>query len=119
MKKQTVYLLCGTMKDMRVVETKGEVIDLTTNTGFIVKIALLYKRPYYFATHYETGLDCTPYYKPEDVTLCLGKRWRNKDELIERLKLIDFERMTQNEEYISMFTSKIEEYKRNKEMINQ
>lgn len=105
--KQTVYLLCGTMKDMRIEEAKGEIIELTNNKGYTTRIALLCKRPYWYATHYETGLDCTPS-KPGKYGFA-EKTWR-KQELIEALKEIDFERLLKPE-YINKFKAKIEEYK--------
>lgn len=109
-KKQTVYLLCRKERKFRVKTAKGYVIDLTTNKGFTTKIALLCKGRRWFATHYETGMDCTPRTK---ATGEFEFSWK-RDDLIARLKEIDFERCMYRDgkniyqKYIDM----IEEFKR-------
>lgn len=106
-KKETVYLICGTMKDMRVEEAKGEVIEIIDNYGFKVKLAVLYRRPYYFLTHYESGLECTPIRTVDESGFGM-KDWRNKDELIERIKQYNFEQATKR---LQVFKDAIKKYK--------
>lgn len=106
-KKQTVYLICGSMKDMRVETAPGYVIDLTNNLGYTTKVALLCKGKRWFATHFETGLDCTPNTK-ENGEVCYS--WK-RDDLINRLKDIDFKR-AENHPFRQIFIDEIEKFKR-------
>lgn len=106
MKKQPVYLLCKTKEGMFVKEDRGYIIDLTNNFGYTVKIALMYKAGWH-ATHYDSGLDCTPHTKTSGE-YCFN--WK-KDDLIERLKAIDFERFIKTNPAIKEYISLIENHK--------
>lgn len=106
-KKQPVYLLCKKNGELTVTEDKGYIIDLTDNYGNTVKIALMYKSGWH-ATHYDTGLACTPY---TDVNRERVLRW-SWEGLIERLKHIDFGKILKNNPYIEAYKSKIEDYKK-------
>lgn len=89
MKKQPIYLLCrmADIKNKHVQVVDGYVVDLITDSGLIVKIGLNYQRPFWNATHYETGISCTlpVRYSPNH------KGWKNKEDLLEALRKFDFE----------------------------
>jgi hypothetical protein len=106
-KKQTVYLI---MQDMSVKTEQGYIIDLTNTKGQTTKIALLCKGKRWFATHYETGLDCTPRTK-ESGEVC--NSWK-RDELIAILKELDldFETIIARDLFKQKCIDKIEEFKR-------
>ena len=110
-KKQTIYLVCGKRSDLRVEMAEGYVIDLTNNKGFTTQIALLCKGKSWYATHFETGLDCTPKTKTSGE---LKLHW-SRDNLIKRLQEIDFERCLIDRKGNKVFQyciDLIEEYKR-------
>lgn len=106
-KKQTVYLL---MRDKSVKTEQGYVIELTNSKGYRTKIALLCKGKRWFATHYDTGLDCTPNTKSSGE-VCLA--WK-RDELIAELKEldIDFEDMIKRDLFKQECIELIEKFKR-------
>lgn len=85
MKKQTVYQVMVLEKRRWVVEKQGYLYDVVFPEGTIT-IGLVYKRPYWFATHYESGLDCTPYSDAGGYQ----KAWKNKDNLLEAVKTLNF-----------------------------
>lgn len=60
---------------------RGYIIDLTTDYGYTIRIALEYKRPYWFAYLYASGLAYLP----------SQRDYKSKDELLNDLKLVDFE----------------------------
>ena len=96
---------------MRVETAEGYVIDLTDKYGYTSKIAMLCKGKRWFATHYETGINCTPPTKPSGE---IQLRWK-RDDLIVRLKDIDFKRCLQDKHGNNTFQDcidMIEEYKR-------
>ena len=115
MKKQPIYLIMK-MKDFKerhVEEVEGYVYDLLTDSGSIVKIGLHYIRPYWYATHYETGLACTPYTNPEEY--CPALKWKSKEALIERLKQIDFKHLESvQKDFHNQCKQIIKEYKEGK-----
>lgn len=74
-------------------EAQGYVIDLTDNHGYTVRIALEYRRPYWYATHYESGLSCAPYRDIKEYPH-RSNLYTSKDELIRELKSVDFEKLS-------------------------
>lgn len=95
MKKQTYWKACRNKdKSIRFDEAQGYVIDLTDNYGYTVKIALEYKRPYWSATHYESGILCMPYRDIKEYPHT-SNVYKSKEELIERLKEVDFKKLIQ------------------------
>jgi hypothetical protein len=105
-KKQPVYLLCKENKKIVVKEASGYVIDLTNKCGYTTKIALIFDSGW-TATHYESGLSCTPYTKASGERVL---KWK-KEELIERLKDIDFESTAKRNKGFEEYISLINEYK--------
>ena len=92
MKKQTYWkAIRGENKSIRFEEAQGYVIDLTDQRGYTVKIALEYLRPYWYATHYESGLSCMPYRDIKEYPH-RSNEYKSKEELIEQLKQSDFEK---------------------------
>lgn len=96
MTRQPVYRVMTQGTKTWVIETPGYLYDINCPQG-TVRIGLIYKRPYWFATHYESGLDCTPYSDKGGYK----KEWRSKDLLLEALTRIDFHRyLAQAQPYI-------------------
>ena len=81
----------GTRESLWFEEAEGYVIDLTDNHGYTVKIALDYRRPYWHATHYESGLSVMPYKDIKEYPY-KSNAYESMDELISELKGIDFEK---------------------------
>ena len=103
MKKQTFWKAMGSRKEPRFEEAQGYVIDLTDNYNYTVKIALDYRRPYWYATHYESGILCTP----------LPKEYKTKDELIAKLKEVDFKRCCEKNDTLNELKRQLDEIKNN------
>ena len=106
MKKEKIYMSMGSMKPGRehyVRETEGYVFDVNGT-----KIGLIYRRPYWFATHYESGVDCTP---PSDAG-SYKRKWKNKETLLEKLQELnfDFDRICQRTD-IKACIKMVNEYK--------
>ena len=92
MKKQTYWkAIRGENKSIQFEEAQGYVIDLTDQHGYTVKIALEYRRPYWYATHYESGLSCMPYRDIKEYPH-RSNLYKSKEELISNIKEIDFEK---------------------------
>jgi hypothetical protein len=89
MKKQTVYWCVKTPSGMgmQVIKKQGYLYDIIDPQGTIT-IGLVYVRPSWRATHYESGLDCTPYSDAGSYS----KAWKKKEDLLEAVKNIDFHR---------------------------
>lgn len=65
---------------------QGYLYNVVCDDGSAVNIGLVFVRPYWRATHYESGLDCTPY---SDIG-GYSKAWKKKEDLIEAIKKIKF-----------------------------
>lgn len=87
MKKETVYWCVKQpgSKQLKVIEKEGYLYDVSCPHG-TVRVGLVYVRPWWRATHYESGLDCTPYSDSGGY----NKHWRNREELLDAIKDIDF-----------------------------
>lgn len=87
MKKETVYWCVkqSGSKQLKVIEKEGYLYDVFCPHG-TVRVGLVYVRPWWRATHYESGLDCTPYSDSGGY----NKHWRNREELLDAIKDIDF-----------------------------
>lgn len=95
---------------MHVTEVQGHLIDLVDDYGNTSKIGLVFKRPFWHATHYETGLDCTPW--QHDSGGMPFKEWKNKDALIEELKRFDFHGMCKRNPHTGTYKEMIAAYRR-------
>ncbi len=95
MKKKLIYKV---MKDGSIRTEKGEVHTVDTPKGPVL-VGLTYKRPYWSATHWASGLSVTPYSDAGGYE----KKWENKEELLEALTKIDFHsRIPYIKKYIAM-----------------
>lgn len=105
MKKQTVYQTMRLNTKVWVVEKQGYLYDIVYPEGTIT-VGLVFKRPYWTATHYESGLDCTPYSDKGGYK----KAWKKKEDLLEAIKNINFHAyLHQAEPYIAL----VKRYKEN------
>lgn len=104
MKRQPVYQCMRQGTKLWVIEKKGYLFDIIDHKGTPVTIALVSKGHYWTATHYESGLDCTPYSDKGGYE----KRWRNKEELLEAVKNIDFAANSHNAAY---YVNLVNQYK--------
>lgn len=91
MKKEKIYISMDSMKPGRehyVRETEGYVFNVNGT-----KIGLIYRRPYWFATHYESGVDCTP----SSGEWTFQRKWKSKEALLKKIQELnfDFERICQ------------------------
>lgn len=112
MKKQTFYqiFIFKGSKEKKVIENQGYIISLTNKFDYTTKIALYYESGSWKATHFDLGVDCTPYSDPESYVP--KKKWKSKEALIERLKEIDFKTFIErNKAYYSELATIIKEYK--------
>ena len=89
MEKQTIYM---TMRDGSIETEQGYVYSIVYDKGS-VDVGLIYRRPYWFATHLLSGMDCTPYSDPGGYE----KRWKNRDLLLEALQGIDLHSIASKE----------------------
>ena len=63
MKKQTFYqiFIFKGSKEKKVIENQGYIISLTNKFDYTTKIALYYESGSWKATHFDLGVDCTPF----------------------------------------------------------
>ena len=108
MKKEIIYQIVKKEGKLCVVEAQGylyRIIDSNAATT----VGLEYVRPYWYATHYDSGLACTPYsdkggYKRE---------WKKKEALLEALKDVPLEQIAA-QPGVQKFTQMVNAYKETK-----
>ncbi len=112
MKKQT-YWKAIRQKDKSIGfdEAQGYVIDLTDNYGYTVKIALEYRRPHWYATHYDSGLSVMPYRDVKEYPQ-RSNDYKSKEELINQLKEIDLKRYINGNTFLENLKQQLAEYKK-------
>lgn len=76
-------------------ECEGYIHELQDHKGYKFKVALYYGEGTWMATHYNTGLECTPY-KVTFGGFYKKHKWK-REELIEKLKELDFQRLEKNQ----------------------
>lgn len=110
MKKHTIYQTMRPKKGRKpfVVETEGYLYSITGPCKTTM-VALVYKRPYWFATHYESGMDCTPHKGRSP----LAKHWTKREELLEALSKIPFG-VIEDTELAKNCTQLVQRYKEKK-----
>ena len=111
LKKQTYWkAIRAKDKSMTFEEAQGYVIDLTDNYGYTIKIALEYKRPYWYATDYDSGLATMPYRDIKEYPQ-RSNVYKSKEELIDQLKQIDFEKYIKGNTFLENLKRQLDEYK--------
>lgn len=97
MKKQPVYRIMKKGLQTWVTETPGYLYEIVTPHG-TVTVGLIWINYHWFATHYDSGLDCTPASNKHGEHL-----WRDKALLLDTVKDIPFHKfMHQAQPYIDM-----------------
>ena len=114
MKKQKYWKAIKKSSDGTIVfvEAQGEVVDVTDNYGYTVKVAFEYERPYWRATLYESGLKCDPYRDVAEYPH-RSNQYKSKDELIENIKEIDFKKYIKGNKFLENMTRQLAEFKAN------
>lgn len=84
-KKQPIYRIMKQYGKVWVVETPGLLYEIPYENG-TVRVGLVWLNNHWFATHYESGLDCTP-----ASNKYREHNWRDKELLLDTLKDLDWD----------------------------